>query len=45
MTLPGLPIALDTIVMKNFACNVLQQQPVVVTQKLIVSVACFLASV
>jgi hypothetical protein len=40
-------MALDTIVTKNFACNMLllQQQPVVVTQKLIVSVACFLASV
>jgi hypothetical protein len=39
-------MALDTIVTKNFACNTLQQQqPVVVTQKLIVSVACFLASV
>jgi hypothetical protein len=39
-------MALDTIVTKNFACNMLLlQQPVVVTQKLIVSVACFLASV
>lgn len=38
-------MALDTIVTKNFTCNMLQQQPVVVTQKLIVSVVCFLASV
>ncbi len=38
-------MALHTIVTKNFACNMLQQQPVVVKQKLIVSVVCFLASV